>query len=49
MTAKQATFLDWLKEGVQHGIITERKAKSLYETKYSKKPLEEFLSMLYSV
>lgn len=49
MTTKKIQFLDWLKTGVQHGVITEKKAKDIYETKYAKLTMMDFLDILYEV
>lgn len=48
MSDKKAMFLDWLKMGVQHGVITEKKAKDLYEGRYTVLTRAEFLDILYA-
>jgi hypothetical protein len=42
-------LLEWLKTGVQHGVITEKNAKDIYETKYAKLTMSSFLDILYEV
>lgn len=46
MTQKDK-FLDWLKTGIYHKVLTERAAKKLYVEKYGKIDHLVFLEKLY--
>lgn len=40
-------LLEWLKMGIQHKVITEKKAKDLYEEKFAPMKELDFLKMLH--
>jgi hypothetical protein len=47
--SNKLVFLDWLRKGVEHGVITEKKAKDIYETRYAKMKMMDFVEILYEV
>lgn len=46
MSVEKTMLLEWLKEGVLSKIISERKAKQIYESKYA--PVKNFGELLFS-
>lgn len=49
MPLKQKMFLDWLYKGVVNKVISEGKAKALYEERYAKVSKLKFSELLFDV